>query len=353
MRYVTERRNADGKVRRYWQRRGHGLVRLPDDDEAMTKMLARLNREADQPTPPPKPAQATIPGTVRWCINDYRAGERWAKLANASKISYGVHLRALDKKFPRLLMRDFDRNMAKAWLNQIEGVASRNLARYVLHLLYEHAIEEELIDRNPILTLRLPRSKARDQYVRPSDWDRLVTAAGQAKAPVWFVPMLAMMLYTAQRVRDALVLQWPKDGEIKVRQKKTRTLVAMPVHKRLAAEIEKLPKLGVTILRTEANRHITYASASSWWTEVKGKAGLAHLQLRDFRRTAVVMMAEAGCSVPQIASITGHTIASVHRIIETYWVATKPQADAAIGLWERYNPGTESNVERLTPSKTG
>jgi integrase len=351
MRYVTERRNASGKVRRYWQRRGHGLVRLPDDDEAMTKMLARLNREADGPAPTPAPT--VIHGTVRWCINDYRAGERWAKLAKASKVSYGVHLRALDEKFPRLLMRDFDRSMAKAWLSQIDGIASRNLARYVLHTLYEHAIEEEVIERNPILKLRLPRSKARDQYVRPADWDHLVSTAADAKAPAWFVPMMALMLYTAQRVRDALMLQWPKDGEIKVRQKKTRALVAMPVHERLAAEIAKLPKLGVTILRTEANRHITYASASSWWTEVKVKAGLEHLQLRDFRRTAVVMMAEAGCSIPQIASITGHTIGSVHRIIETYWVATKPQADAAIGLWERYNPGTESNVGRLTPSKTG
>lgn len=350
MRYVTERRNADGTTRHYWQRRGYGLVRLPDDVVERASKLKALNAAAEGKT---QPAQVIIHGTVLWCINDYRASERWAKLSQSSKVSYGVYLRKLEGEIPNLHMKDFDRAVAKTFLGKIDGIASRNLARAVVHLLYEHAIEEEVIDRNPIIKLKLPRSKARDQYVRPAQWEALVETAKAKKAPRWFIPMMALMLYTAQRVRDALMLQWPKDGEIKVRQKKTRAIVAMPVHRDLAALIDPLPRLGVTILRTEQNRHITYARANEIWNEIKDKAGLAHLQLRDFRRTAVVMMAEAGCTVPQIASITGHTIASVHRIMETYWVATKPQAEAAIKLWEGYNPGTESNAAGRTPAKIG
>lgn len=352
MRYVTERSNAGGGVRRYWQRRGFPLVRLPDDDEAMTAALARLNQAADQQGKP-APEPRVIHGTMSWCINDYRAGERWQRLSKSSKVSYGVYLRALEKKWPRLRMAHLDRALAKAWLGSIKGTASKNLARAVLHLLYEHAIEEEVIERNPIRSLKLPRSKAREVYVTPEQWTKLLATAAEAKAPAWFVPMISLMLYTAQRVRDALMLQWPKAGEIKVRQKKTKALVAMPVHQRLTAEIAKLPKLGVTILRTEANRPITYARASALWREVRGKAGLPHLWMRDFRRTSVVLMAEAGCSIPQIASITGHTIASVHKIIEAYWVATKPQAEAAIKLWEEYVPGTESNAPGRTRGQIG
>lgn len=40
------------------------------------------------------------------------------------------------------------------------------------------------------------------------------------------------------------------------------------------------------------------------------------LHFHDIRGTAVTMRAEAGCTVPEIATITGHSLASVNRILE-------------------------------------
>ena len=41
-------------------------------------------------------------------------------------------------------------------------------------------------------------------------------------------------------------------------------------------------------------------------------------QARDLRRTAMLRMAEAGATVPQIASVSGHSIEATQRILETY-----------------------------------
>ncbi|MFB3101654.1 MAG: hypothetical protein ACE1ZV_00165, partial [Alphaproteobacteria bacterium] len=80
---------------------------------------------------------------------------------------------------------------------------------------------------------------------------------------------------------------------------------------------------------------------------IRAVAGLDHLQARDLRRTAVVMLAEAGATIPEISAVTGHSINRTQQIIDTYFVRTKPMAQSAISKWERHKPSTESNVETL------
>lgn len=42
------------------------------------------------------------------------------------------------------------------------------------------------------------------------------------------------------------------------------------------------------------------------------------------------MLAEAGCTAPEMASITGHLLASAARILERYMSSTRPMAESAI-----------------------
>lgn len=57
---------------------------------------------------------------------------------------------------------------------------------------------------------------------------------------------------------------------------------------------------------------------------------LEGLEFRDARRTCVTRLANLGMSVPTIAAITGHSIKTVERIIETYLVRTAAQAGRGI-----------------------
>jgi hypothetical protein len=47
------------------------------------------------------------------------------------------------------------------------------------------------------------------------------------------------------------------------------------------------------------------------------------------------LLAEAACTVPEIAAITGHGLKYVTRILETYLSRTRPLADAAIFKLDR------------------
>ncbi|MCA8928580.1 MAG: hypothetical protein KDC18_10965 [Alphaproteobacteria bacterium] len=61
----------------------------------------------------------------------------------------------------------------------------------------------------------------------------------------------------------------------------------------------------------------------------KDRPDCAHLRFQLLRHTAVCEMADAGVSVPQIASVTGHTLQSVYSILSRYHRATAAQAEAA------------------------
>ena len=76
------------------------------------------------------------------------------------------------------------------------------------------------------------------------------------------------------------------------------------------------------------------------------KAGLEDRQFLDLRRTAVVRLAEAGCTPPEIAAITGHKLDRTMHILETYFPRTTPMARAAIRKLELYRKRTESETER-------
>ena len=51
---------------------------------------------------------------------------------------------------------------------------------------------------------------------------------------------------------------------------------------------------------------------------------------QDLRDTAVTWLARAGCTLPEIASITGHSLRSIHQILQHYLAITPELADSAI-----------------------
>jgi hypothetical protein len=60
------------------------------------------------------------------------------------------------------------------------------------------------------------------------------------------------------------------------------------------------------------------------------------LEFRDLRRTAAVQLAEAGCSPPEIAAITGHSIERTAAILEVYVPRNSIMAGHAITKLEDY-----------------
>jgi len=74
----------------------------------------------------------------------------------------------------------------------------------------------------------------------------------------------------------------------------------------------------------------------SSWRKASIKAGVQGVvQFTDLRGTAVTRLAIASCTIPEIASITGHTHAEVSRILEAHYLHQDPAiALAAINKLE-------------------
>jgi integrase len=118
-----------------------------------------------------------------------------------------------------------------------------------------------------------------------------------------------------------LRLSWSQfDGSaITLRQSKTGVLLAVPVAKELRIALNETPRQSPTILICETTKR-------TWkpyffrheFRRIANMADLTNLQFLDLRRTAVVRLAEAGCTVPEIAAITGHQLDRTARILETY-----------------------------------
>ena len=82
------------------------------------------------------------------------------------------------------------------------------------------------------------------------------------------------------------------------------------------------------------------------WDAQRKAAGIEGKRRRDLRRTAVVRLAEAGATVPQIAAVTGWSIDYCQRIVDVYLPRRTEVALTAIELWEKA-PQADSKVVAL------
>jgi integrase len=162
-------------------------------------------------------------------------------------------------------------------------------------------------------------------------------------------PMMALyerlLAYTGQRPGDVrAMLLTDYDGEkIRVVQSKTGARVWVKAHKDLKPHLDTAKEearaasiVNGTFIRGLRGEPMGERYASTRWDEVAERVGCAHLQRRDLRRTAVIRLAEAECTVPQIAAITGHSLKQVEVILETYFVRTYEMGEAAILKLERH-----------------
>lgn len=165
-------------------------------------------------------------------------------------------------------------------------------------------------------------------------------------------------LFTGQRQGDRISLSdgGLQDGRRMFRQSKTGVVVAIPETPDLRAEIEaaaahaaaiklRTGTRGETIVLDETtglpyNEHtFRHVFGDVRELAIKGSneyalapcPSLAGKRDADLRDTAVTWLARAGCTMPEIASITGHSLASIHSIMKHYLAITPELADAAIG----------------------
>jgi integrase len=149
---------------------------------------------------------------------------------------------------------------------------------------------------------------------------------------------------TGQRQGDLLVLPWSayqadEQGRlwIRLRQAKTGRRVNVPVTQCLRAVLDNTPRTATVILTNKCGHAWQPNTFRKAWSDAARKAKIVGLTFHDLRGTAVTRLAEADCSVAEIAAITGHSMRDVGAILDKYLARTDKIALAAIAKLERGN----------------
>ena len=162
---------------------------------------------------------------------------------------------------------------------------------------------------------------------------------------------LTLALHTGQRQGDILKMAWTQyDGaRITLRQGKTLRDVRVPCTRALKATLDATARRGLLILLTKSAGAFKARYFKARWEAAYNAAMLpgysdkaagvigdvsAKLHFHDLRGTAVTMLFEAGCSVAEVASISGHTLRRAQEILDKYLSRTSKMADGAIAKLE-------------------
>jgi integrase len=164
---------------------------------------------------------------------------------------------------------------------------------------------------------------------------------------------LILGLHTGQREGDILRLAWSAYDGLRIvlrqgksrRQGKAAPLIEVPCTTALRRMLDGMDRVSPLILTTKTGQSFKARYFGRLWEEATTKAGLrsvtlpgtdepVELHFHDLRGTAVTLLSEAGCTPQQIATITGHSLKTVHRILERYLARTRGLAEQAIFNFE-------------------
>jgi integrase len=332
LRYVTRRIDRSGLERWYWQRRGHKLTRLPDNPIERIAMAEQLNAVADSLAARVELAR----GTIGWVIQKYRDSDEYEDLSAGTVKYYRRFLRDIEALGPALPFSSFTRRAVVDFV-EIYKPSQRHQAASVLKNLFKIARYYGIVGSDETVGLRLRASRPRDRIWSDEETTRWIESTESSE----MITVFLLLQFTAQRPGDALKMTWPQysGSAIRLRQEKTGTLLDVPVHPTLRDHLDGLDRSGMSLtIVARRGRPVSYRRFNERFREIAERAGI-DAQARDLRRTAMLRMAEAGATVPQIASVSGHSIESTTRILETYLPRNRGLAEIAITRLAEYKKG--------------
>ena len=95
----------------------------------------------------------------------------------------------------------------------------------------------------------------------------------------------------------------------------------VPAGQLLRDRLDSMKRVGPLILTNSYNRPWTSDGFRTSWAKACDKAEIVDLTFHDLRGSAVTRLAIAGCTVPEIASITGHSLKDVEDILDKHYLS--------------------------------
>jgi integrase len=320
LKYINHYRDCRGQQRYYFRRRGQSQIALPGSpgspefETAYNAALASLKiRAVGQ--------DRSMPGTISAAIGGYYTHNTFLMLGENTRKMRRAVLERLRNHHGDKPLAKLTREHVAVILGRQKPFAAHNTLK-TLRGLMKFAVAVGLRKDDP--TEGIERIKAKAGRIHT--WDEAEIAQFEMAHPVGSRARLAMalMLYTGQRRSDIVRLgpQHIRDNVLFVRQKKTGMakadqLLEIPVHPELAHIIAASECGNLAFLITQQGAPFAVAGFGNLFRDWCQQAGLPQCSPHGLRKAQCRRLAEAGCSAPQIASISGHkSLAEVQRYIE-------------------------------------
>lgn len=323
--HKVKKRLASGEIRvHFYAWRGgpaiHAKPGTPEFVHAYNEAYASIRRP--------------VAGTLMTIIADYKASPDFTGLAPSSRRMYLMYIRLIEEAFGDLPLAALaDRRIRgefKTWRDSFAATPRKaDYAWTTLARIMSFAKDRGLIAANPCE--KGGRLYAADRT--DSVWGEPEIAALLAVASDRLKLALMLALWTGQRQGDLLRLPWSSyDGTyLRLRQSKTGRRIVMPAGAPLRALLDTTKHCNPLILTNSYGRPWTSDGFRTSWSKARAHAGITGLTFHDLRGTAVVRLAIAGATVPQIATFTGHGLKDVETILDAHYLGRDIQlAEAAV-----------------------
>lgn len=327
---------ASGKVENYYYAwRGGPSI----DAEPGTPEFLNLFTAAHTSRKKPKA------GTLFTLIAEFKGSSEFPENADSAR-AYLSYLKLIEDEFgdmPIAALADPEvRGEFKVWRDKMADTPRKaDYAWTTLARVLSVAKDRGRITVNPCERGgRLYEAERTDKIWTEADIGRLlsVASAGLASAAI-------LALWTGQRQGDLLRLPWSDyDGKhIRIRQGKRGRRLKIPAGATLRAHLDATKRVGPIVLTNSYARPWTGDGFRTSWGKACVKAGIEELTFHDLRGSAVTRLAIAGCTVPEIASITGHSLKDVEGILDKHYLSRdQALAETAIRKLERKEKRTKA-----------
>lgn len=357
VRYLTKRKRADGSMRHFWQpdknlkAKGWKLKRLSDDEMAAISEAQAINESVDQwRLGELKAATTEKRGTVSWLINHYKNSRDFKEKSSNTQDDYGYYLSLINAWAG-------DQPAAAITKNDVQILYDAHREKYerkaayiiqVLRLLFSHAERYSLIppNSNPATKPKIKFKSKKGKLWTPENITAFVQAADIDPEDFAIGTATIINAWAGQRRGDILSLTMDAyaDGGFFIIQSKTGAEVNLPidlipdVKARIDAQIKRNKAKKITsnhLIQHLNGLPYTSDNFQKRFSLIRQRAialdpTLDGMVFKDLRHTAVTRLAEAGCTIPEIASITGHSLKGAEHIVDRYNIRTSKMARGAI-----------------------
>lgn len=298
------------------------VTRIQADAKALYDQLRGDRVSADQKPPPGR--------NFAQLIRQMEKSQRYKAAKPRTQKGYSFHTRYI-LAWSESVGHPDPTKLTRAKVEDFLGLfddhpTTRRHIKIVLKMVMDEAVNLGWRLDNPAARIKMGAPKAKLRTWEQEDVDFWADACVEADQPAVAAYILTQW-EIGQRPTDARLFQYrrqydPTEGVFRFWSSKTEQWITVPVSQKLRDLLGDGGNHLYLFFDARTDKPFTEQRLSHVFAAIRDPLVAAgrgrRLVLRALRHSCVVQLARAGCDIPEIASITGHTIASVHSILQHY-----------------------------------